>query len=46
MSKIYHTRTSFVIDTMNRYNLSSRKILDVGFIGDYEEAAVHCNAAG
>ena len=43
MNKIYSTRTSFVIDVMNRCCLSSKKILDVGFIGGYEEAAVYYN---
>lgn len=43
MNKIYNTRTSFVIDMMNQCNRPSKKILDVGFIGDYEEAAVHYN---
>lgn len=41
MNKIYFTRTSFVIDILNQCNLPSKKILDVGFIGAYEEAAVH-----
>jgi len=43
MNKIYHSRTSFVVDILNQCNLPSKKILDVGFIGDYEEAAVHYN---
>ncbi len=42
MNKIYNTRTSFVIDVMNKCNFPSKKILDVGFIGGYEEA-VHYN---
>ena len=43
VSKIYNTRTSFVIDVLNRRNLLSKKILDVGFIGEHEEALVHYN---
>jgi len=35
MNKIYDTRTSFVIDVLNKYHLPAKKILDVGFIGDY-----------
>jgi len=42
MKKIYKTRLSFVIDKLNESTaLDRRKILDVGFIGDYEEAVVH-----
>ncbi len=41
MNKIYHTRTSFVTDILNRCQLPSKKVLDVGFIGGYEEAAIH-----
>lgn len=44
MNNIYDTRTSFVIDVLNKCHLPAKKILDVGFIGDYkEEAAVHYN---
>lgn len=43
MNKIYPTRASFVIDIMSRCNPPSKKILDVGFIGGYKEAAVHYN---
>lgn len=43
VSKIYNTRTSFVIDVLNRRNLPSKNILDVGFIGEHEEALVHYN---
>jgi len=43
MNKIYHTRSSFVIDILNKRSPYPKKILDVGFIGDYEEATVHYN---
>jgi SAM-dependent methyltransferase len=41
MNKIYHSRTAFVIDILNKCSLPSKKVLDVGFIGDCEEATVH-----
>lgn len=41
--KNYTTRTSFVLDILSQSDISSRKILDVGFVGEYQEATVHYN---
>ena len=44
MGKIYHTRTSFVLDMMRQSGtLNGKTVLDVGFIGGYQEATVHYN---
>jgi len=44
MGKVYETRTSFVLDTLSRSGtLSGKTVLDVGFIGGYQEATVHYN---
>jgi SAM-dependent methyltransferase len=37
----YPTRISFVTDRLRRSHLSAQKIVDVGFIGEYERAEVH-----
>ena len=42
MGKVYRTRTSFVLETLSRSGtLNGKTVLDVGFIGEYQEAAVH-----
>ena len=42
MSNIYPTRTSFVLDMMRQSGtLKGKTVLDVGFIGGYQEATVH-----
>ena len=44
MGKVYKTRTSFVVDMLNRSDtLNGKTILNAGFIGDYQEAKVHYN---
>ena len=44
MGKVYHTRTSFVLDMMRQSGtLNGKTVLDVGFIGGYQEATVHYN---
>lgn len=41
--KIYNSRTQFVLEAINQDMPLQRNVLDVGFIGDYEEAEVHYN---
>ncbi len=44
MGKVYETRTSFVLDTLSGSGtLRGKTVLDVGFIGGYQEATVHYN---
>ena len=44
MGKVYQTRTSFVLEMLRQSGtLKGTSILDVGFIGGYQEATVHYN---
>ena len=44
MGKVYHSRTSFVLDMMRQSGtLNGKTVLDAGFIGGYQEATVHYN---
>ena len=42
MGKVYQTRTSFALDVLRQSGtLKEKTVLDVGFIGEDQEATVH-----